>query len=288
MHFQYNGAMYGLLIYSIINLDRRPILGAFLFSSLLCFKHIYLYLAPAYFVYLLRTVVIRQDLRAIDMVGVTKLGVAVLLPIVAAFLPFVWLGQISQLLVRLFPFNRGLCHAYWAPNFWALYSFLDRVAIRGKNRGILNRGCANRRAAPKLELPLKVGAIKSVTRGLVGDTSFAFLPEITPRVTFVMTLLCQSSALVKLCYRPTYEVFLGALTLCGYASFYFGWHVHEKAILLVLLPASLVALKDTRYLFAFRPLLQAGYVSLLPLIFTGKGMLCKLSNRARNLIGQKS
>ena len=61
---------------------------------------------------------------------------------------------------------------------------------------------------------------------------------------------------------------MGALTLCGYASFLFGWHVHEKAILLVLIPFSLVALKDRRVLGAFRPLAVAGNVSLFPLLFT--------------------
>lgn len=73
---------------------------------------------------------------------------------------------------------------------------------------------------------------------------------------------------MKLFLEPTWEIFIGAVTLCGYASFLFGWHVHEKAILLVIIPFSLIALKDRRYLGAFRPLAVAGHVSLFPLLFT--------------------
>ncbi|CCG82797.1 Dolichyl pyrophosphate Glc1Man9GlcNAc2 alpha-1,3-glucosyltransferase [Taphrina deformans PYCC 5710] len=258
IHFQYNGAMYGLLMYSILALDTQPIYGALLFAVLLCFKHIYLYLAPAYFVYLLRKVVLRSNFKGVLVSRTIKLGAAVILPFAIAFGPFLYMQQMSQVLSRLFPFSRGLCHAYWAPNFWSLYSFLDRVAIQ---------------VGPKLNLSLNTEAVKSVTRGLVGDTTFAVLPEISPRTTFCLTLFFQGLALAKLFLYPTYQVFLGALTLCGYASFFFGWHVHEKAILLVILPASLLALKDTRYLFAFRPLFEAGYISLLPLIFTGKEIL---------------
>lgn len=34
-------------------------------------------------------------------------------------------------LVCVFRRRRGLVHAYWAPNVWALYLFLDRVLLAG-------------------------------------------------------------------------------------------------------------------------------------------------------------
>lgn len=122
--------------------------------------------------------------------------------------------------------------------------------------------------APKLGLKLNSDALNSVTRGLVGDTAFAVLPEVTPRVCFILTLLFQVLPLIKLFRQPKWENFIGAVTLCGYASFLFGWHVHEKAILLVIFPFSLIALRDRRHLSAFRPLAVAGHVSLFPLLFT--------------------
>lgn len=229
IHFQYNGFMYGILMLSLL-LARNPstrLASGLLFAVLLCFKHIYLYLAPAYFVFLLRAYCLGPnfDLRRfnpdIRFGNCIKLGAGILGIFGAALGPFAYWGQLPQLAARLFPFSRGLCHAYWAPNVWAMYSFMDRVLIY---------------VAPRLGLAVDASALNSVTRGLVGDTAFAVLPEITPRMTFALTLLFQILPLIKLFIRPTFDNFIGAVTLCGYASFLFGWHVHEKAILLVIFP----------------------------------------------------
>ncbi|TGZ84617.1 dolichyl pyrophosphate Glc1Man9GlcNAc2 alpha-1,3-glucosyltransferase [Ascodesmis nigricans] len=265
IHFQYNGFMYGILMWSLLLAGRKGgrwgkdggkavLVSGILFAVLLCFKHIYLYLAPAYFVFLLRTYCLdEKNIFTIRWANCIRLGAGVLGIFGIALGPFAAWGQLMQLKERLFPFSRGLCHAYWAPNVWAMYSFVDRVMIY---------------VAPRLGLSVDQSALNSVTRGLIGDTAFAVLPEVTPAMTFMLTLFFQILCLIKLWIRPTYEQFLGAVTLCGYASFLFGWHVHEKAILLVIFPFSLLALKDRRYFSAFRPLAVAGHVSLFPLLFT--------------------
>lgn len=135
IHFQYNGFMYGILVLSMVLARAKSSLLAsgLVFAALLCFKHIYLYLAPAYFVFLLRAYCLSaKSIFRIRFVNCVKLGAGIVGIFAAALGPFVAMGQIPQLLSRLFPFSRGLCHAYWAPNVWALYSFADRVLIHRK------------------------------------------------------------------------------------------------------------------------------------------------------------
>lgn len=134
IHFQYNGFMYGILVMSLVLARQNSELlsSGLIFAALLCFKHIYLYLAPAYFVYLLRAYCLSsKSIFRIRFLNSIKLGLGIGAIFGAAFGPFAAMDQIPQLLSRLFPFSRGLCHAYWAPNVWALYSFADRILIHG-------------------------------------------------------------------------------------------------------------------------------------------------------------
>lgn len=132
IHFQYNGFLYGLLILSIVLARKQSTLlySGIVFAILLCLKHIYLYLSLAYFVYLLRAYCLEPKSALRPRFGnAFKLGISILSIFGAAFGPFVYWGQSIQLKERLFPFSRGLCHAYWAPNVWAMYAFMDRVLI---------------------------------------------------------------------------------------------------------------------------------------------------------------
>lgn len=132
IHFQYNGFLYGVLILSMVWARKQSTLlySAIAFASLLCLKHIYLYLSLAWFVYLLRVYCLDPKSILRPRIGDTiKLGISVLTVFGLAFGPFAYWNQLFQLKDRLFPFSRGLTHAYWAPNVWALYAFADRILI---------------------------------------------------------------------------------------------------------------------------------------------------------------
>jgi len=55
VHFQYNGMLLGVLLASVATaMNGQHLLAAFLFTCLLWLKHVYLVIAPLFFVYLLR------------------------------------------------------------------------------------------------------------------------------------------------------------------------------------------------------------------------------------------
>jgi|EP01047_Picozoa_sp_COSAG01_P057910 alpha-1,3-glucosyltransferase len=139
VHFQYNGALYALLLCSLrwmLQLPEGrgidgPLLGAALFAALLNCKHIFLYFAPPYFVFLLRGYCCplcgdaAPVSRRFNLVRFISLGLATVAVFALSFGPFIVRGgtqQLPQIISRLFPFKRGLCHAYWAPNTWAIYN----------------------------------------------------------------------------------------------------------------------------------------------------------------------
>lgn len=139
----------------------------------------------------------------------------------------------------MFPFKRGLCHAYWAPNFWALYNAADL-------------------GVSKILSPAR---ISTYTGGLVQEFKHLSLPSILPVMTFFLTAVTMVPCLAKL-YALSYSRYgcdyfkfliilknvilfnrkespkhlIRTIVLCAATSFMFGWHVHEKAILMVLVP----------------------------------------------------
>ena len=85
----------------------------------------------------------------------------------------------------------------------------------------------------------------------------------------VLMMLSILPMLISVWKRPELKK-TEAYCICALASFIFGYHVHEKAILLSLLPLAVVAVRnpDGGLGKTFLILSSAGYSGLLPLIFT--------------------
>ena len=264
IHFQYNGFLLGILLSSIgCMLADYHLVSALLFAILLNFKHIFLYCAPAYFIFLLSSCRSQgSPFLGFSLIKLIKLAIIVLVTFGLSFGPFITQGSI--VLQRLFPFKRGLTHAYWAPNFWAIYNFIDRLmSFCQKKLGIIHaiENCVN-------------GAS---TKGLVTDTVHCVLPSIPPVIPFVLTVLAQLPILWRLWFQRGNSVqFLRALILCNFCSFMFGWHVHEKAILLMIVPmAVLTVIGNPPESAHFFLLSSIGNFSLFPLLYQERETVIK-------------
>jgi alpha-1,3-glucosyltransferase len=177
-------------------------------------------------------------------------------------------GAASQIASRLFPFNRGLTHAYWAPNWWALYRAADIVLVRAAP--LLARWSGGRVA---LTAAVATSAA-SATRGLVGvgsaspsASSFVLLAVPSPALCAALTLLAMTPALVALWRQPSGRLLPLIAAQCALSAFLFGWHVHEKAVLTALIPMALAAVDSPADMASYSRLLLPAMVSLCPLLF---------------------
>uniref|UniRef100_A0A914ZGL2 Alpha-1,3-glucosyltransferase n=1 Tax=Panagrolaimus superbus TaxID=310955 RepID=A0A914ZGL2_9BILA len=272
IHFQYNSMLYGILLLSFAAIfSQKYLLGALLFAILLNFKHIYLYYVPAFVIFYLFEYLPPFNFYSLSrMFG---LGLAVALPVIFSFGPFFAAGDIEgiqQILSRLFPFKRGLTHSYWAPNFWALYNSFDYILYKALPIFKLKKLCE---ATKILKCSFKA---PTYVLGVVEEYSHSVLPNITPIHTLVATLVF----LVPLFFMrisTKRERLLFSTILSGYAFFFFGWHVHEKALLMIYIPMILLSFDNLKFLDTFILLSIITPVTQFPLIFTSVENLVKYS-----------
>lgn len=299
VHFQYNGMLLGLLVLSVTKLRlQQDLQGALLYALLLMMKHIYLYVAPLYFAYLLghhcyvkapttvdvsetklkpkqpsepptkprrkrsisdpdgrETVQDLLDGKAVfSIFNFLRLGLLVLSVFAASF-GFVLarhedpIAGMKQILSRLFPVQRGLCHAYWAPNVWALYAFLDKMLVL-------------------IGFPGAKQGVALMSGGLVQEASFAIVPSVPPAMCAVLAFGMMVPVLYSVWKYPDSSLFMSALVYCMLCSFLFGYHVHEKAILQVILPLALMAADSVNDMRLYRFASVVSTISLFPLLFT--------------------
>ncbi|VDK68592.1 unnamed protein product [Onchocerca ochengi] len=229
--------------------------GALTYCILLNMKHIYLYYAPAYVVYYAVNYLFSSSSGKAFIVNSAKLIAVLILPFTLSFGPFIYLcglDILKQIWRRLFPFERGLTHAYWAPNLWAFYNFADWYFYQ-----VLKW---TKRLPSNVQSPAYIS-------GLVQEFRHSILPSVSPIGTLLMTLvlLLPIISLIRTRHLKNFPLLL---TLSAFAFFLAGYHVHEKAVILITVPYTVLASSDHRFLPSFMMLSVVANVSLFPLFFT--------------------
>lgn len=198
-HFQYNSVMLGLFIGCLRALDTANFIEAsILFVGSLLFKQMALYYAPVVFFYILGRCLFPLNIKRLASVGVT-----VVASILVCLIPWLTsLEQLTQVLVRVFPLNRGL----WEDkvgNFW----------------------CATNTV------------IKYKT---------LFTNEQLQKLSLLGTLLAISPSCISVFLRKDPVVLLLAASCCSWAFYLFSFQVHEKSVLLPLIPSSLLLFESNK------------------------------------------
>ena len=166
-----------------------------------------------------------------SVVKLVKLGLTVITVTLVSFGPF--MAHLPQLAARLFPVARGLTHSYWAGNVWALYRFVNfNINVKIVIYAYSTLDLALSKILPRLGMAVPPS---HVTGGVVGGASFSVLPEVSPVCCMALMLVSILPMLLRVWREPCGNELEG-YTICALASFLFGYHVHEKAILLVILP----------------------------------------------------
>jgi alpha-1,3-glucosyltransferase len=263
MHFQYNGILFGLFFISLGFIAKKKyVYGAIFYLICLCMKHIFIYFAPAYFIFYFQYVIInnikkKKYKNLIANIILIGLGMSIVLLI--AFLPFIAMSiknknfsQLIQIKNRLFPVQRGLLHTYWAPNFWALYSFVDKILYFAYNNfstkiDLIRKFCEFLLKFKKnhnIEEKRNTSSLGASEDGVSQVTGFDILPDIDMKTTNVIIISFILIYYLKYFYMKVKNTkskmkiknskikeFIKHCIFSNLIFFNYGYQVHEKAFL---------------------------------------------------------
>mmetsp|Transcript_599 Transcript_599/g.931 ORF Transcript_599/g.931 Transcript_599/m.931 type:complete len:603 (-) Transcript_599:178-1986(-) len=283
VHFQYNGMLLGLLLLSIGCIARKAdrsaskgsnwrseiqwdLLGAFFYAVLLGMKHLYLLLGPLYFVYLLRrycfvrTNDCSKGEPSFSFERFLALAVVTGSTLVLPYLPILLstdlsdrTGQLLQIFRRLFPFQRGLCHDYWAANIWAIYLFANKCF-----RFVLGRlGSILPESLESISLPEVPPSVCALLLMLGLSPSMRYAWKAASSMLTEGSVYCDQSR----------SFFVTAVVFSSFSGFMLAYHVHEKAIMTAILPLTLLSTQSRRHAQLYLRTSALGHFGLLPLLY---------------------
>ncbi|KDQ15002.1 glycosyltransferase family 57 protein [Botryobasidium botryosum FD-172 SS1] len=238
-HFQYNSVMLGLVLWALNFFHAgHDLLGAICFVLSLGFKQMALYYSPAIFAYLLGKCFYLNGLAGRRLF--LSLATVSSLTFLALFAPFYW--SPLQPFIRIFPFSRGLFEDKVA-NFWCA----SDVVVKWRNMSIAATGGLAKLALLTTLLAILPPVIHLLRLSWLTRRSELDEEDLKETTTIsseaagpaaVPTLSPKSSPAYSV--PPTIRLLPYALFNTSIAFFLFSFQVHEKSILLPLMPITLL------------------------------------------------
>ncbi|GAA5951426.1 hypothetical protein JCM3765_005934 [Sporobolomyces pararoseus] len=231
-HFQYNSIMLALTLWSINAFQSgHDLIGSVLFVASLGFKQMALYYAPGVFAYLLGKCLWLGGREGLNLF--LHLGLTVALSFTLLFLPFLspFPTALFQSLHRIFPFARGLFEDKVA-NFWCALNVVVKL-----------RNLASITTLARLSLAMTGLAVLPSTIGVIWISHRLGKPSKTPSPSSPSSSSTSSSSIsLKDPNRPapTSHLLPHLLLTSSLSFFLFSFQVHEKSILLPLMPLTLL------------------------------------------------
>lgn len=251
-HFQYNNVMLGFTLWALTMFAYKKYALSVMFLMLsISFKQMNIYSVPAFGAAHLGVGLSHGNLKS-TVYCYLKWGLVAITTLVACFSPF--LGNLEMIFIiikRLFPVNRGLFEQKVA-NFWCTISILTKIHTK----------------YPKEDL-------------FKFCLTFVII-SLSPMIVGLISLASKG--------RLTIQKFILGLSYACLVMFMFSYHVHEKQILIPLLPITFLSSQFPWFVYLFTiwsafslyPLmrmdnLQIAYFSIL-LVWNG---LFYLVNRSK-------
>ena len=229
-HFQYNGVMLGFVAASMASvLAGRLLWGCLWFVAALCFKQMALYFAPAIFAYLVGVCLHSRP----DIFRLVKIATVTLLSFAVIFSPLI-LGALyeysldSSLLAELKPpalltmMRFDLPPSSWG--YQAAAQFFQSIhRVFPFDRGILEDKVAN-----------FWGCVHAVHK------LSSYPIPLLRRFSISLTLISVLPACMTISLFPRKELLPWAMASTAWGFFLFSFQVHEKSVLLPLLPMTML------------------------------------------------
>ena len=258
IHFQYNGIIFGFFFISLGFIAKKKyIYGAILYFIVLCMKHIFIYFAPAYFIFYFQYIIInyikKKKYKEL-LLNIISIGLGIITVLLISFLPFIAISiketnfsQLIQIKKRLFPVQRGLLHTYWAPNFWALYSLVDKILYFFHNNSsykfrFIEKICnffLKYKNNKNENAKKNISSLGASEIGVSKETGFDILPDIDMKATNIIIISLILMYYLKYFYekkkrnikKRKIKEFIRHCIFSNLIFFNFGYQVHEKAFL---------------------------------------------------------